>query len=188
MCVNKLLQEGTISYVFFASDSLLLRYQAEKLIMKNASHLLFEVEGVYHGSNSLRENLEIRNKKSMHLAMAEWYLIGEADYCMSPSIEHSTYSKTAIARGNCQYLSYHDKDKCDIKKDKSNDKEIFLKTREKDHLYFKVPIKDSDSVWESIKKYPSYSMGQCLSEEDQSKKIFNYWKLHGDKAFHKNYD
>ena len=44
------------------------------------------------------------------------YFIGEATYCMSTTIERSTFSATSIVRGDCKYMNYRDRDSCDPSK------------------------------------------------------------------------
>ena len=130
MCVNKLVADKTVMLVFFASDSLYQRQLARKLMAdKNA---LFEVANardlVSSTKHFMGDTFEIRDKKGMEFAATEWQLIGDADFCMSPTIESSTFSKTAIARGKCRYVDHHAIDHCDVWKDSAPDKDIFLKT------------------------------------------------------------
>ena len=47
----------------------------------------------------------------METAVAEWYLIGEADYC-TIGCERSTFSTTAIKRTDCIYLPYYLAENC----------------------------------------------------------------------------
>jgi len=146
---------------------------------------LIDGPGSYHnpdGTNGnstevIEDNYLIRTKSAMHTALAEWYIIGEATYCMSPSIEQSTFSKTAVARGDCKYISYHYKDKCDVEKHAIKEKEIFLKTRLEEKLYFDVPKVKDDDVWKSIKMYRKDTFEQCLPKDTPEKAIFEYWQV-----------
>jgi hypothetical protein len=130
-CVNKLIAEKTAMLVFFAADTLFLRELAFKLMAdKNAFYEVHHSEDIISSKKGKQaDTFEIRSKKGMEFATLEWFLIGEADYCLSPTIGTSTFSKTAISRGNCKYVSFHASDHCDVWDDSVDDKEIFLKLR-----------------------------------------------------------
>lgn len=130
-CVNKLIAEKTATLVLFTADTLFLRQLAFKLIAdKNAFYEVRHPADAISSTKHLQgDTFEIRSKKGMEFATLEWFLIGEADYCLSPTIGTSTFSKTAIARGNCKYISFHASDDCDVWDDSVKDKEIFLKLR-----------------------------------------------------------
>jgi hypothetical protein len=104
-CANKLLQDGEVAYVFFASDTKRLfdhakeRLPSEKLVM--VEHNLVEDEG-----RSRHDSISIRTPTDMNYAIMEWFIIGEATYCTATEIEKSTFSKTAIVRGPCGYIGY----------------------------------------------------------------------------------
>ena len=91
----------------------------------------------------------------MQTAVLEWFMLGDADYCLSPSAEHSTFSKTAIARGNCVYLNYRSGDECvgDMEEGFLSQigKEHLLTTRVHNHPYLRVPKVNSDRVFDSIR-------------------------------------
>merc|ERR1712065_41733 len=62
------------------------------------------------------DNFKLRNEKGMRNAILEWYILGEANYCLSPTDELSTFSKTAIARSFCKYIDFKEGRHCDVSK------------------------------------------------------------------------
>jgi hypothetical protein len=166
-CANKLLKEGMIAYVFFAADSMNLVNMARKYI--SMPQRLIEIPDKLQHYKRYEEgdNYDMRDSRGMHTAVLEWYLVGEADFCMSASIYTSTFSKTAVARGRCKYLHYHAADECVV--DKLNplaDKEILLKTRSaKQELLVEIPRVRDEDVWESIRKYRQVDKMQCTHKE-----------------------
>ena len=139
-CVNKLIAEKSAKLVLFTADSQYLRNLAWKLMAdKSAYYEIHHTEDVISPTRHLQgDTFDIRTKAGMKFAALEWYLIGEADYCISPTIKDSTFSKTAIARGNCKYVSFHASDHCDVWDDTVRDNEIFLKTHS-DIIMYEFP-------------------------------------------------
>ena len=185
MCANKLLEEAHIFNVFFAADSVRLREMARRYIsdpeklIEIPSDLQLATE--YDRSNErkdddMHDNMNIRDRNGMHSAVLEWYLIGEATYCMSPSIYHSTFSKSAVNRGNCKYISYHAGDECDVINRQEHevlnplkDKTILLYTSKvTKELTVEIPNVDPDVVWESIKKHREIDKEQCILTSSRS--------------------
>lgn len=186
-CANKLLEEKTISYVFFAADSIPMRNAAKRLISdQKFLKTLDDTENlgkdiVSHSySKGENDNYEIRHSHGVFTALTEWYIVGEADYCLSPSAEHSTFSKTAIARGNCMYLNFREGKDCKVE-NVWEDKEKLLSTRVFGHPYFYVPKVDSDTVFDSIKIYKHQSNEQCTTKDTDAKAVFNYWNPNNNK-------
>ena len=92
------MKEGFIKNVFFATDSDLLLKDAAKYIEDQDA--LVTVHNVQRESfaDFLRDghdSFKMRSAKGMHTAVLEWYMLGEADYCMSPTDELSTFSKVS---------------------------------------------------------------------------------------------
>jgi len=106
-CANKLIANGDIAYVFFASDSSRLIARATALI---APENLVAVphEAISDESGNRIDSFKIR-KDGMNAALLEWLLIGEATYCTATEHAKSTYSKTAIVNGPCQFILYSGK-------------------------------------------------------------------------------
>lgn len=98
---------------------------------------------------------------------------------MSPSIVQSAYSKTAIARGNCMYISYEDGANCEISNAVSNKEFLLYQGRgakqlarlweSKEHL-------DKEKVWSSVKVTEEDVTQQCTNSKTAKDVILEYWK------------
>ena len=53
----------------------------------------------------------------METAVKDWYLLGKADYCMSTTMDLSTFSQTSLSRSTCTYLSFKMADRCNVTSD-----------------------------------------------------------------------
>ena len=111
-CANRLLSIGLIDRIFFATDAEDLHALAVKSI---PAHALFfynktlvprEILG-----NAKLEGQYIRSQ--MTDAIREWYVLGQADYCMSTTMESSTFSQTAISNGKCKFIPFALGEDCD---------------------------------------------------------------------------
>ena len=178
-CANKLLNDGEIQKVFFATDSELLLRDAGKFIeKKDALVTVKNVERLSH-EEYIREghdNFKLRDEKGMRNAVLEWFVLGEADYCLSPSDELSTYSKTAIARSYCKYIDYQEGKHCDVSKATTNT-EFLLRTTTTDEDYnFDIPTQlTSDEVFDSVEKSFVENMEACV-DTDGKEDIEEYWE------------
>ena len=94
---QQLVDDGTVDFIFFASESKSMIDIAKKHFPRKVLKLL-EKELVIDTHKHL-DSAVIRNEVSdMEMAIAEWYLIGEADFCMASTMDASTFSKTAVTR------------------------------------------------------------------------------------------
>jgi hypothetical protein len=171
-CANMMLEKKYISYVFFAADNERLRTMAEqyisdqKALVQISSKLQFSARDGGHDG----DNTDIRTRDGMHAAVLEWYLMGEADYCITTS-PHSTFSKTAIVRGKCKVMSYHAGEDCDPLSQSSDkydkpleDKESLLWVGDMfGKATVKIPESSTSQVWDSIWKYRASSLDYCGS-------------------------
>ena len=100
------------------------------------------------------------------------YFIGEATYCMTTTIERSTFSATSIARGGCKYLNYRDRDKCGPSKALiGKDKEELLYITN-DHLTANIkPLnkKQKGKIWDDVMRDHLPIDEQCF---DRNSKFF----------------
>jgi hypothetical protein len=164
-CANKLLAEKKISYILFITDKHELAELARTLVSRNDS-LIIPVKEEVIGE---RDSMSIRDE--MDTAVAEWYIIGEADYCMSPTIVKSTFSTTAIVRGKCKYLNFHLQDRCTIQGNIPNKETFFYENNT--HLTTElVPLNSTErnKIWDNVK----------ISKENISQQCFNYTTYNTD--------
>ena len=174
-CANKLLKEKVIDNIFFATDSKKLEDYAYKLISDQKAYVLISKD-----QDSLMDydSRSIHSEDEMDHALLDWYLVGEADYCMSPSIFQSAYSKTAIARGGCLYINYEDGDKCDVTKAVSNKEYLLYALRGSDKLakvWDRTTPIPADKVWDTVKITTQTVPEQCMSPDTPTDLIRDYW-------------
>jgi len=185
-CANELLGKGLIDYVFFATDSLPIQEKAFQTIKNKNAFITINKALI---KNDKQDNIEIRETLSeMEAAVADWYLVGEADYCMSPSVDESTFSKTAIARGKCIFIDLHQVNYCNkvsqIKSTDSHiDKEFILYQERGLHKYegpwLKLPNIPGDlesHVWKSvIQNNKLEALEQVVTSDTPVNVIYDYW-------------
>ena len=180
-CANALLSQGLISGVFFATDSAPLEKLAYSSITDSARNVLTVEKHLERKMNM--DSWDIRNNTvDMRTAVVEWYTIGEADYCMSPSLATSTFTKTAIARGDCLLIDASYGDKCFIPSPKSSDldKEWVLHmkqgNRHRRYEWMYLPHIGRETVWSTVEKGEKKIVSHCLNKKFLPKDIiYNYW-------------
>ena len=110
------------------------------------------------------------------------FLVGEADYCTSPSITQSAFSKTAIARGDCLYINYEDGAQCSITNAVSNKEYLLYPKRGNggdDLLENVLSNKNAltkEEIWESVVFSREKVYQQCVDSDAPKDFIFEYWK------------
>lgn len=197
VCANYLLAKGVIDHVFFASDSEFFLKIVEQTIEKEHPGKLVTVRKKNLNQNSWSDNFAMRDSKAdMEVAVVEWWLIGEADYCISPSIDDSTFSKTSIARGSCKFIDYWACVQCQYSAliyihsltKKDGPYKVPTEMMSKEHLLFMVkgmhryegdwlnpmiPYQTPEEAWAQVKieKMKHYEKEQCLEPEEQLDKL-----------------
>lgn len=165
-CVNKLLTKGHIDSVLFVTESLKSKQDALRLIDKKfLDRVITPLKEYVDDTIDHNDSFAIRDQ--MDQAVAEWYMIGEADYCMSPTVYLSTFSSSAINRGNCKYIDYKTRSHCDISAP-SLAKEPLLYNHNA-HLTTdlkKLNSVEAEALWESVLKIDYHFMEQCFSYDD----------------------
>lgn len=92
-CAKRLLEKRIIEQILFVSDSQQLEELARNTI---APQYLSSVEKVQVPPEIFKYNRTVEGRyirDAMETALAEWYLIGEADYCMTPTFWSSTFTR-----------------------------------------------------------------------------------------------
>jgi len=175
-CANKLLRDRKIDYVFFATESTRLEEAAKKVVMNSSALYMIpkktvpDSEKVRIDSFSIRENLS-----DLDIALVEWYIIGEATFCMSPTIGESTFSKTAIARGDCKYIPVVLGNECE---DSTVvfDKESYVTMHQDLHIDLNPELsqKEREKIWKTVIIEKELVFEQCVQHKDKNF-ISNYW-------------
>ena len=126
-----LLEAGEVAHVFFATESARLEDIARDVLgdKYKSSLLIYKSEEINRNEtdNSGMFSNNLRDKDETEKAILDWYLIGrhrsfypnyicsilqhklfhmlgEATYCMCPTIQDSTFAKTSILRGDCKFI------------------------------------------------------------------------------------
>ena len=140
-----------------------------------------------------KDSYEIRSGLEMQMALVEWFIIGQADYCMSPTIEPSTFSKTSICRGNCKFIAVSKRGE-DCTKNLTSllltgnrksrlvevDQNIFQlvanSISERPIIFDQIPVSDAEAVelWSSVKITNIKIKDQCVPHHRASF-ISDYW-------------
>ena len=121
-CAKRLLEKNIIQQILFVTDSVQLEELARNTI---APQYLNSLEKMQIPQNVFKYNRSIEGhyiRDAMETALAEWFLIGEADFCMSPTFWTSTFTRfshifyssffsnvisihwLALVHGFCHYL------------------------------------------------------------------------------------
>lgn len=167
-CANKLLERGEIDYLLFITESAKMKELARKLISEPHKHALsIPPKNFVDDRTNRTDSITIRDE--MVQAVAEWYIVGNAHFCMSPSIDQSTFSSTSIARGDCKYIDYRRRSKCELA-DATDEKEHLL-YEYNSHLTTEVkPLnsKECEKLWGSIVRTDDQVADeQCFDYNDQ---------------------
>lgn len=175
-CANKLLENGDISHVFFSSDNGYLRNISHSEIVKKGA-LVEWTEGNENGVNVRKDSPSNENENDM--ALLEWYIIGEADYCMSATIGDSTFSKTSILRGKCKYIKMEQNSDCDIK-EALVDKGLYISSSKPviDRLPRLKNETERNLIWSTIKHESTLFDEQCFESYvyQNFNPITQYWQ------------
>lgn len=113
-CANELLKKEKIKFVFFSSESKRLYDLIEDSI--HPAYALITIQKKFadvsnsQSNTSINEPLFVENGLT---ALEDWYIVGEADYCMTPTPQ-SSFSSTALMRTSCRYILYTDGSNCSV--------------------------------------------------------------------------
>ena len=146
----------------------------------NSSKTLYSINKKEVFDTSM-DTIGIRDRKGMKSAVLDWYITGEADYCLSTSMDMSTYSKTAMTRGNCVMLMYDEGKDCQIPSANLDKEWLFYMKRgmhNKRYPWMKMPEVGPDAVWSTVIKSNDTVESQCLDlipQRERANLVMNYW-------------
>ena len=176
-CANALLERGDIDYVFFATDEEKLQDYAHSLISDEKAYVVVSKDSTSIADYDV-DYVFMRNKVSIDYTLLDWYLVGEATYCMSPSVYQSAYSKTAVARGNCLYINYLDGANCDTSKAVSSKEYLLSLGRGSEKLERMWQDKEQvnrEQIWQSVEITEEIVAEQCIKSSTPNDIIRKYW-------------
>ena len=101
-CAKSLLVQGVIKKVFFSTDSENLDIMARSMIDRD---VLVITNKTLSGENlESGKSMDNVHRNEMDSAVRDWHLLGITTYCMSPTMDASTFSQSALAHGDCKYI------------------------------------------------------------------------------------
>jgi hypothetical protein len=187
-CANALLDRGEVHKVFFTTDSNSLRGISLALRNKKDSFVDSQLEsgdfnapihvGSFSGLNSSGTN------SAMEMALLDWFVLGEAQYCLMAYSDTSSFTKSSILRGRCELFP--------IDTDHSSGSECSLPARPLDKESFfdvsetRVPLFEPSRVDSAVRaRAVSSLLHQSVEIDEQcferyvyqtENPIHEYWK------------
>ena len=149
-CANHLLKTKQIDRVFFSSENQRLSDLAESMI--KPSYALVSIEKKYINETKNAPPDKERSVRPRYVErgtvdLEDWYILGEAHYCMTPTPK-SSFSTTALMRTECRYVPYSQGGNCNV-----TEKLFYIKPKnmlimDKDALGSKKV--DIDKFWNKV--------------------------------------
>jgi hypothetical protein len=178
--VNSMITDGVVSYVFLATDA----YDLNKIAYKNIINKskLVTIKKKFDKTNYFgHETYSTRDHEGMQDAVLEWIIIGCADYCISTSFYHSTFSKTSIGKSECKFIDYTElPDNRYPKNFGIEQKSVDLIADGNDDNLKELPDinnKEAYKIWESIPKRKTFHARQCYPKGTKLDNVADYWDL-----------
>ena len=113
-CINKMLKMGVIHRVFLATDFEEFHNIAHKLVKPSNAlvsiHKELQTRKSSEDFSDVLDSYDIRDE--MSVAMEEFHILNQADYCGSTSFEMSTFSQAALNTGPCKYIDVVQGENC----------------------------------------------------------------------------
>ena len=153
-CAQRLLEKNIVQQILFVTDSVQLEELARSTI---SPKYMNSIEKAQIPTDIFKYNRTIEGhyiRDAMETALAEWFLIGEADYCMSPTFWTSTFTRSSMSRGKCKYINPYDNDCGDHGEIKTSPKVLEVDQKIKAMVMGNVTITDDDrlAIWNDIEK------------------------------------
>jgi len=180
-CINKLLDTNEIQAVFFTAETsrhIDLAYKAIKQTNK-----IITIE---------RDMQSILTKdprrKDLDVAMLQWLMIGQADYCMANSVRSTIFAMTAFVAGPCKYVPViplkenEDVSMCSINNSVIQKDNLFTENPRLKNLSPEIDDVKRDKVWASVlkenKKVKDFECIQKINNEPLPS-VTNFWNENG---------
>jgi len=112
-CANHLLKLDKIKYVFFSSESQRLAELVESNVVPSSA--VVTIEKKFENESLVSSASLPRPRYIEHgpTALEDWFLMGEADYCMTPTPK-SVFSSTSVMRTACRYIPFSAGSNCSV--------------------------------------------------------------------------
>ena len=177
-CADKLLLNNDISYVFFSSNDYLIKEKAYSYVSNGLLYRELK-DKVYTESEDNYKNRH--SNSSIEDTLLEWYLIGQADFCLASSIESSAMIKTSILRGRCKLIRFPLKGECSIE-NSVDDLEPYINS-EHDSNIQNLPVLDEldehqrEQIWKTVNHRYNLYDEQCFESYiyQTDHPVHQYW-------------
>ena len=175
-CAKRLLEKNIIQQILFVTDSVQLEDLARNTI---APRYLNSVEKTQIPPDIFKYNRSVEGhyiRDAMETALAEWYLIGESDFCMSPTFFTSTFTRSSMSRGKCKYVNPYENN-CGIMGEiKTSPKILEIDGKIKAMVIGNVSINDADreSIWADVEKRPIMMNPVCSGPSKPEHVVLKY--------------
>lgn len=177
-CAKRLLEVGMIKRVYFATESLNLINLAQGYFQQFPGALYIS-DKMIQQPNPAGNMTNIDNEINVDEAhVVEWLTIGEADYCISPTFEVSSFSNTGLYRGPCILIPMKAYRDCDLYLQNSqtsigHPKRLLFSALNNPRAIrtWNKPV-DLDKVWSGL--VFANATSQCSRDRDPSQ-ISQYW-------------
>lgn len=183
-CANKLVSNGDIDQIMFVSESAKFTELAHEYIT-NQSILTIPKKELIQDKSKHVDSQKIRNR--MDLAVTDWYLLGEADYCMSSTMATSTFSATSITRGRCKYINYKE---CFLENAISNKEHLLYEGNRhttSDILRVNLTEEKREKIWKAVVQTVEPFDEQCYEDSDSfmysHQVVIDYWRSRYKRKF-----
>lgn len=175
-CAQRLIEKKVIQQVLFVTDSQELEALARRSIEPKYLSLVEKQTvppDIYKYNRTLEGNY-IRD--AMETALAEWFMIGEADFCMSPTFFTSTFTRSAMSRGKCKFMNPFEND-CGVYGELRTQPKII----EVDHkiksmvtLNASLNAEERKNIWMDVEKYVTVANPVCTGPTKKGSIILDY--------------
>jgi hypothetical protein len=178
-CINSLLDSNAIEGVFVTAESSKVTDFAYETITAKDKVFSMERSNVHTNAG----NVDARTSE-LQIAMLQWYMMTQADYCITNPIKASTFALTAMVSGKCQFLLLQADGVCSI----SNplpDKEKLIESSPKFKAMPGLVPDKREKIWANVEKLPKLITGEeCFkkSKKGDIKPILPFW-YKGDVKF-----
>jgi hypothetical protein len=173
--LNKLLDSNDIGAVFFTAETSRNIDLAYKLIKQTKKIVTIERDM----QNVLTKD---PRRKEMETLLAQWMMIGKADYCMANSVRSTIFPMTGFVAGSCQYVPVvpladnEDVSMCSLNRTVAYKDSLFVENPRVKALSAEIDELKRNKVWGSVIQEQKFLQHQeCFSTKYELAPVVNYW-------------
>lgn len=174
-CLNKLLDSNDIGAVFFTAENSRNIDLAYKLIKQKSKIVTIEKD---------MQNILTKDprRKDMETILAQWMMIGKADYCMANSVRSTIFPMTGFVAGTCLYVPVvplaenEDVSMCSINRTVAYKDSLFVENPRVKALPSEIDELKRNKVWSDVVQEQKVIQHQeCFSVKHELEPVLNFW-------------